>query len=97
MFGNMNRIAIESHRSLFYALFAMFEVLLLTSVVMLWSVDPRRLSGLDDAAGVTFWFSILGLSIVSWLLRRAAPRLARVGLITVLAGFIACSLLPAVP
>jgi hypothetical protein len=93
----MNRIAIESHRSLFYALFAMFEAMLPISVVVLWSVDPRRMSGLDDAAGITFWFSILGLSIVSWLLRRAAPRLTRAGMITVLAGFIACLLLPAVP
>jgi len=93
----MNRIAMDSHRILFYALFALFEALLLTSVVMLWCIDPRRMSGLDDAAGITFLFSLLGLSIVSWLLRRAAPHLARVGLVTALAGFAACALLPAVP
>jgi len=75
----------------------MFEALLLVSAVMLWSVDARRMSGLDEAAGITFWFSFLGLSIVSWLLRRASPRLAVVGFITVLAGFVACALLPAVP
>ena len=93
----MNRIAIDSHRSLFYGLFAIFELLLLVSVVALWRIDPRRMSGFDDAAGITFWFSFLGLSVVSWLLRRAAPRVARVGLVTVVGSFIACSLLPAVP
>jgi hypothetical protein len=93
----MNRIAIDSHRSLFYALFAIFELLLLVSVVALWCIDPRRMSGLDDAAGITFWFSFFGLSVVCWLLRRAAPRMARVGLITLVGSFIAGSLLPAVP
>jgi len=93
----MNRIAIDSHRSRFYALFGVFEVLLLVSVVALWCMDPRRMSGLDDAAGITLWFSFLGLSVVSWLLRRVAPRVARVGLITVVGSFIACAVLPAVP
>ena len=87
--GNMNRIAIDSHRSLFSGLFAVFELLLLVSVVALWCIDPRRMSGLDDAAGITVFF--FGLSVVSWLLRRAAPRMARVGLITVVGSFIACS------
>jgi hypothetical protein len=68
----MNRITIDSHRNLLYALFAMFETLLLAGVVVLWSVDPRRMSGVDDAAGVTLGFSLFGLSLVSWLLRRAA-------------------------
>ena len=93
----MNRIAIDSHRSMFYALFAVFELLLLLSVVVLWRIDPRRMSGLDDAAGITFWFSFFGLSVVCWLLRSTAPGIARVGLITVVGSFIACSLLPAVP
>ena len=86
----MNRVAIDLHRGLFYALFAIFETLLLAGQVVLWSVDPRRMSGLDDAAGITFWLSLVGLSVVSWLLRRAAPRLARVGAVSVLAGFLAC-------
>ena len=93
----MNRIAIDSHRSLLYALFAVFEALLLAGVVVLWSVDPRRMPGVDDAAGVTLGFSLVGLSIVSWLLRRAAPRLARVGWVSVVAAFLACSLLPVIP
>jgi hypothetical protein len=96
-FGNMNRIAKDSHRSLFYALFGVFERLLLVSAVALWCIDPRRMSGFDEAAGITFWFSLLGLAVVAWLLRRAAPRVARVGVITVVGSFIACSLLPAVP
>ena len=93
----MNRAAIDSHRSLLYALFAIFETLLLAGVVLLWSVDPRRMSGLDDAAGIAFWFSLVGLSIVSWLLRGVAPRLARVGAVSVVGGFLACSFLPAIP
>lgn len=96
-FGIMNRIAIDSHRSLFYTLFAIFEALLLAAVVVLWLIDPRRMSGVDDAAGVTIGFSLVGLSIVSWLLRRAAPRLARVGWVSIVAAFLACSLLPAIP
>lgn len=96
-FGNMSQIAIESHRGLFYALFAVFEAILLTSAVMLWCIEPRRMSGLDGAAGTAFWFSFAGLSVVSWLLRRAAPRVSIVGFITVVGSFIACSLLPAVP
>jgi len=95
-FGQMNRIPIDTHRSLFFVIFGVFEALLLGAVVVHWSVDPRGLSGLDDAAGVTFWFSFLGLSIVSWLLRRGAPRLAVVGFATVLTCFVVCSFLPAV-
>ncbi len=93
----MNRAVIDSHRSLCYALFAIFEALLLGSVVMLWCIDPRRMSGFDDAAGITFWFSFLGVSVLCWLLRDVAPRLVRVGMITLLAGFSACACLPAVP
>jgi apolipoprotein N-acyltransferase len=96
-FGIMNRITIDSHRSLFYALFAVFELVLLVSVAALWCIDPRRMSGLDDAVGITFWFSFFGLSVVCWLLRRVAPRMARVGLVILVGSFIAGSLLPAVP
>ena len=56
-FGDMNRIAIESHRGLLYALFGFFETLLDAAVAVVWSVDPRRMSGVDDAAGITVWFS----------------------------------------
>ena len=92
----MSLIATETHRSLLIVLFGIFETLFVGAVVVHWSVDPRRLPVLDEAAGITFWFSLLGLSIVSWLVRRSAPRLAAIGLATVLAGFVACSLLPAV-
>jgi len=93
----MNRIAIESHHSLLYVLFAIFEALLVTAVVVVWSVDPRRMSGVDEAAGIALFFSMIGLSILCWLLRRPAPRLARLGWVSVLLGFAACALLPAVP
>ena len=93
----MNRAAINSHRSLFYALFAIFETLLVAAVVALWSVDPRRMPGLAEAGGITFWFSLVGLSSVCWLLRHAAPRLARVGAASVVVSFLSCSFLPAIP
>ena len=95
-FGQMNRIPVDTHRRLFFVIFGIFEALLLGAVVVHWSVDPRGLSGLDDAAGVAFWFSFLALSIVSWLLRRTAPRLAVVGFATVLTCFAVCSFLPVV-
>jgi hypothetical protein len=93
----MNHITAHSHRSLSYVLFALFEILLLSAVLVIWSFNPRRMSWVEDAAGITACFSMVGLSIVSWLLRRAAPRVARVGWISVLAGLAASCLLPAVP
>ena len=95
----MDRMPAHSHLSLFYTLFALFEILLWAAVLVFWSVDPRRMpmSWLDHAAGITAWFSLLGLSIVSWLLRRAAPRVARAGWISVLAALAAGSILPAIP
>jgi hypothetical protein len=93
----MKYTAVDSHRGLLYALFAIFETLLVVAVVLVYSVDPRRMSGLDDAAGIAFCFSFFGLSGISWLLRGAAPRLARVGWISVLATFLAFVLLPPVP
>jgi hypothetical protein len=97
MVGQNESYAIDSHRSLFYVLFVIFETLLFAGVVGLWSVDPRRMSGLDDVAGITLLFSMVGISIVYRLLRRLAPRLARLGWISVPAGFVACALVPAVP
>src|ERR1051325_4628556 len=93
----MTRPHIDSHRSLLYTLFAIFEMMLTAGAVGLWSVDPRRMPVLADAAGITFLFSLVGVSIVSWLLWHAAPRLSRVGAVSALAGVFACSLLPAVP
>lgn len=99
LLGKMDRSTPHSHISLFYALFALFEVQLWVAVLVSWSVDPRQMSmsWLDDAAGITAWFSLLGLSIVSWLLRRAAPRVARAGWISVLTALVAGSLHPAIP
>ena len=93
----MNQISPGSHRGLFYVLFAIFEPLLLCSVVVLYSSDPRRRPILDAAAGVTSLFSVLALSILCWIFRRNAERLAALGLITVLVCIFALGLLPAVP
>jgi hypothetical protein len=92
----MTRIAIDSHRSLFYMLFTLFEILLWSSAIGLWWTDPRGLSGFYDAAGIVFLFSLVALSIICWLLRRAAPRLARFGLITIVGGLIAGTFLPVI-
>ena len=97
MLGKMKRAAIDSHRSLFYTLFAIFETLLVTAAVSLWTIDPRGLPVLAEAGGITFLFSLVGLSIVSWLLKRAAPRLAQLGAVSVLVAFLMCSFLPAIP
>lgn len=72
-FGIMSRVTTEPHRSLYFVLFGIFELLLLVSVVVIWNVDPRRMTGLDDVAGITFGFSFLGISLISWLLRRTQP------------------------
>ncbi|MFM1943630.1 MAG: hypothetical protein RI897_2612 [Verrucomicrobiota bacterium] len=94
----MNRVAITTHRKRLYVLFAIFEPMVLLAVVVLWCVDPRSMSGLlHDTAGTVYWLSLGGLLVVSRLLQREAARLARVGLITAVGGFIACSLLPAIP
>jgi hypothetical protein len=82
---------------LLYVLFTVLEMLLWSSVVGLWCIDPRGLSGFDNAAGIGFLFSLVGLSVVCWLLKGVAPRLASVGFVTILGGFLAGSLLPAVP
>ncbi len=95
--GEMNRVSINSRDSLLYTLFAVFELFVVTAGIALWSVDPRRVSGLDDGVGIAFWVSWVGLAVVSWLLRRAAPRVGFLGLMTVLGSLVTCAVLPAVP
>ena len=87
----------KSHRDLFCVLFAILETLLFGSLALFWSVNPRAFPALSEAAGVAFWFSFAGLSLVCWLIRRLLPRLARVGLATLVLAILAGSLLPAVP
>ncbi len=67
----MNPVAMQSHRGLFYVLFTIFEVLFVASIVMTWTIDPRRMRGYDDAAGIAGLFGFVGLLAIWWLLRRA--------------------------
>jgi glucan phosphoethanolaminetransferase (alkaline phosphatase superfamily) len=99
-FANMKWSAIYSYRGLVYVLFGICEALQLSLVVYvmaLWHADPRRLSSFDPAAAIIFCFSFPGLLILSYLLRRAAPRLAVAGFTTAFVSLVAGSLLPAVP
>jgi hypothetical protein len=88
---------ISLHRTLFLVLIGLFEALLVTSIMVLWSTDSRRINPLKDAADITGVFSMVGLLILWWLLRRGAPRLARISLLSALAGIIGSMILPAVP
>src|SRR5579871_2135615 len=95
--GSRKGTGVKSHCTLLCILFAVFEATLLTSVVILWSADPRQMEGTDTSAGIAFGFSFLGLLAVSLLLRRVLPRLARFGFVSLIFGFFASMLLPAVP
>jgi hypothetical protein len=93
----MKREAIESHRTLFCVLIGLFDLLLVVSIALAWSVDPRRLSPVSDVAGITGLFSLVGLFILWWMLRRSAPRLASICLLSGLIGLLCSMILPAVP
>ena len=88
---------IGPHRTLFFVLIGLFEALLVISILTLWSVDPRRFNPIEDVAGITCGFSLLGLFVLWWLLRRGEPRLASICLLSALAGIICSMILPAVP
>src|SRR4030095_697067 len=60
-FDLMKPEIIATHRTLFLVLIGLFEALLATSILVLWSVDPRRINPLEDAAGISGGFSGLGL------------------------------------
>ena len=87
---------IVSHRTLFLVLTGLFESLLVISILTLWSVDRRRISLVEDAAGITGGFSLLGLFVLWWLLRRGDPRLASICLLSALVGLVCSMILPAV-
>jgi hypothetical protein len=93
----MKSEVIASHRTLFSILIGLFDILSVISVLTLWTVDPRKLSPLSDAAGVTGVFSLIGLVVLWWLLRRGAPRLASVCLLSALVGLVCSMILPAIP
>jgi len=86
----------ESHRTLLYVLFALFETLLLSSVIVLLCTHPRRGLPITDAAGLTFWFAFVGLFAVCFILRRACRRLAVIGWLTLFVGFWGLALMPVV-
>ena|SRR5437879_6260083 len=94
--SKMSKAFTDSHRTLLYVLFFLFETLLVASVVVLFCTDPRRRSGVDDAAGLTFWFAFVGLFIVCFILRRACRRLTVIGWLSLFAGFWSLALFPVV-
>lgn len=85
------------HRGLQFVLFALFEMLFIAAIILMFSLDPRKYPAATDAVGITWWFSFVGLLLVSWLIRRTNPRLARIGFLSVLAGFFSGLFLPAIP
>jgi hypothetical protein len=86
LFGVMKPEIIALHRTLFLVLIGLFEALLVTSILVLWSVGPRWINLLEDAAGISGAFAVLGLLVLWWVLCRGAPRLARISLLSALAG-----------
>lgn len=93
----MNHADMQPHRALFFVLLTMFEVLLVASIVATWTIDPRRMRGYHDVAGIAGLFGVVGLLAIWWLLRRVMPRLARIALLNALVGFVLSMLLPAIP
>jgi hypothetical protein len=87
----------NSHRHFLKVLFYLFETMLLVSVLLHWSIDPRRQSQLDEASGITFLYSFVGQLIVCFLLRRTARDLALIGWITLTGAFLSSMFLPAIP
>ena len=94
LLGSMRNSVTDSHRTLIYVLFALFEFLFIASVILLACIDRRRGLPVSDAAGLTFWFAFVSLFIVSFILRRAARRLAVIGWLTLFAGFWGLALMP---
>jgi|SRR5882724_8602456 len=90
--GNMRTSFTDSHRTLLYVLFWLFETLLIASLIVGACTDPRRDLIATAASGVTFCFSFIGLFAVCFALRRAAHRLAMIGWLTLL-GAVCWSLL----
>lgn len=93
----MSQAFTESHRHLLLILFWVFESLLTGAVVTLFCVmDPHRISPLEEAAGLTFWFAFVGLFIVSFVLRNVCRRLANLGWISLFVGFWSLALFPSI-
>jgi hypothetical protein len=93
----MNPAGIQSHRGLFYALFTIFETLLVASIVVTWTIDPRKMRLYNDAAGIAGLCGFVGLLLIWWLVRRAMPRLGKAALLSAVLGILPFMLLPAIP
>jgi hypothetical protein len=63
----------NSRRHLLTVLFYLFEAMLVASLVVLCCVDPRNWmvnGGIEDAAGIAFFYSFVGQLVVCFHLRR---------------------------
>jgi hypothetical protein len=90
----MQKFAINTHSTLFRVLFAIFEIVFVTSLLLMVTFDDgRKISAVADLAGVGFYFGFVGLVIVSLLLRRVAPRVSALGLVTAISGIAVAMLL----
>lgn len=96
-FDKMKGVRAIEHRGLLYVLFTLFELLFVAAIVLMFSLDPRRYFVATDAIGITWLFSLVGLLAVSWFVRGTNPPLARLGSLTVLAGFLSSVFLSAIP
>jgi hypothetical protein len=92
--GVMPLFITNSSRRLFVVLFFVFETLLISSAVALMRLDLHHEQIWGDAAAITFWFSFVGLFVVSFLLRRVARHLSMIGWFTLFLGFFSMILLP---
>jgi apolipoprotein N-acyltransferase len=93
----MNPAGMQSHRGLSYVLLTIFETVFVASIVVTWTIDPRKMRLYNDAAGIAGLFGFVGLLAIWWLLRRVMPRLAKFALLSALLGLLPFMLLPAIP
>lgn len=75
-------------RRVLITLFYLFEVLLVASAIVACFTDPREIGSVNDAAGIAFGFSFVGLFIVCLFLIRIDRGLARRGWFTLFAWII---------
>ena len=94
-FGSMKPRVIASHRAFFTVIVGLLEALQVTSIAVIWSADPQRLSPFSNAAAIIGMFSLVGLFVLWWLLRTGAPRLASICLVSALVGIVCSMILPA--
>jgi hypothetical protein len=84
----------NSRHGMFIILYCIFEVLFIASVIVLIDENFTWTVGWNDVGRITFWFSFIGLFVVSLLLRRSARYLAIIGWISLFAGYLFATFLP---